>query len=223
MDRDQIYTLLKSSVEELKKTEEDIQSLDDTIVAEKKIFEYGLDIFSFGELERDLENRLDGRKLNFESFMVPENFYDVSMGQILDHITGRLGQSVKDPIVVYVDDEEENLFIFKRKFGKVLTLKTFSAPEKALEYIKSTENVTLVITDEVMPGLTGNQLCDEVKKVKPYMNFILITGNPENDDQLMYKSLRHSRFYEFIQKPVDFDNKYEEYLGMINGLIQKNA
>jgi DNA-binding NtrC family response regulator len=170
-------------------------------------------------LERDLEERLDGRRLDMENFLVPEAFYDVTIGQILDYIEDRVALRRKKSIVVYVDDEEENLFIFRRKFGKDFNLKLFSDPQEALEFIKSNNNVALVITDEVMPGLRGNKLCEEVRKAKPFMKFILITGNPENDENLMYKSLRRGRFYEFIQKPVDFDGKRDEYLELINSII----
>jgi DNA-binding NtrC family response regulator len=78
----------------------------------------------------------------------------------------------------------------------------------------------LVITDEVMPKLSGNELCDAVKKSKPNLKFILITGNPNHDSDLMYLTLRKNRFYEFINKPVDFENKAEEYFSMIQSLIE---
>jgi len=220
MHKEQIYSLIRSAFEELKKEESDICIPEETMLPEKKLFEYGLEPYSLGDLERDLEKRFGGRALNFESFMVPETFYDVTMGSLVEYLAGRLGPASTNPIVVYVDDEEENLFIFKRKFGKVLNLKVFADPREALTFIVGTDDVALVITDEVMPGLTGNQLCDEVKKAKPFMKFILITGNPENDNQLMYKSLRHSRFYEFIQKPVDFDGKFNEYLSLIKNLTE---
>jgi DNA-binding NtrC family response regulator len=125
-------------------------------------------------------------------------------------------------MVVYVDDEEENLFIFKRKFGKKLNLNTFSDPIKALEFIQNSEDVRLVITDEVMPKMSGNELCDRVHLTKPLLRFVLITGNPNSDGDLMYRALRKNRFYEFINKPVDFDTKGDEYLGMIQGLLNFN-
>ncbi len=121
--------------------------------------------------------------------------------------------------VVYVDDEEENLFIFRRKFGKDLNLKTFANPIEALEHIRKSSNIGLVITDEVMPKLSGNQLCDEVRKTKPNMKFILITGNPNQDEDLLYKSLRQNRFYELINKPMDLESKGKEYLSMIKALL----
>jgi len=219
MKSDEIYSVIKASVVELTKQYPELQPLDDQVDRDAIFAGYGFDIFTFGELERDLEERLDGRKLDMEFFLVPETFYDVTVGQVLDYIEKRIATRRKNSIVVYVDDEEENLFIFRRKFGKDLNLKLFSDPQEALDFINSNSEVALVITDEVMPGLRGNQLCEEVRKAKPFMKFILITGNPENDENLMYKSLRRGRFYEFIQKPVDFDGKREKYLELINSFM----
>ena len=221
MKSDEIYSMMKASVIELRKQYPELQPLDDQLNRGAVFTIYGFDVFTFGELERDLEERLDGRKLDMESFLIPEAFYDLTVGQILDYIEERITNRSKNPIVVYVDDEEENLFIFRRKFGKDFNLKLFSDPQEALEFIKSNAKVALVITDEVMPGLRGNKLCEEVRKAKPFMKFILITGNPENDENLMYRSLRRGRFYEFIQKPVDFDGKRNEYLKLINSIIAK--
>jgi CheY-like chemotaxis protein len=219
MKSHEIYNMMKASVTELRKQYPELEPLDDQVNRDATFFDYGFDIFTFGELERDLEERLDGRKLDMESFLVPETFYDVTMGKILDYIEERITTRRKNSIVVYVDDEEENLFIFRRKFGKDFNLKLFSDPQEALDFINTNSAVALVITDEVMPGLRGNKLCEEVRKAKPFMKFILITGNPENDENLMYKSLRHGRFYEFIQKPVDFDRKREEYVELINSIL----
>jgi CheY-like chemotaxis protein len=219
MKRDEIYSMVKASVNELGKQYPELQPLDAQVNRDATFADYGFDVFTLGLLERDLEERLDGRKLDMESFLVPEAFYEVTVGQMPDFIEERITIRSKNPIVVYVDDEEENLFIFRRKFGKDFNLKLFSNPQKALDFINTNSEVALVITDEVMPGLRGNKLCEEVRRAKPFMKFILITGNPENDENLMYKSLRRGRFYEFIQKPVDFDGKRKEYIELINSIM----
>jgi CheY-like chemotaxis protein len=219
MKRDEIYSMVKASVNELRKQYPELQPLDAQVNRDATFADYGFDVFTLGLLERDLEERMDGRKLDMESFLVPEAFYEVTVGQMLDFIEERITTRSKNPIVVYVDDEEENLFIFRRKLGKDFNLKLFSDPQKALDFINTNSEVALVITDEVMPGLRGNKLCEEVRRAKPFMKFILITGNPENDENLMYKSLRRGRFYEFIQKPVDFDGKRKEYIELINSIM----
>lgn len=142
-----------------------------------------------------------------------------TMRHLVDHVMGSVSHHIPSPQVVYVDDEEENLFIFTRKFGKRLNLATFDNPAKAKDYILSAPNVVLVLTDESMPGLTGNQLRDLVHQKKPFLKFILITGNPGQDQDLMYRSLRGNRFYEFFLKPLDLEGKGEEYLRTMEDVL----
>ncbi|MDG5815095.1 response regulator [Chitinispirillales bacterium ANBcel5] len=220
MQTEQILEILKSSVSQVKESNEEIKGFDEHTDLNTSLTDFGFDIVSLAELQRDLEIRLDGRKLHMESLLVPETFNTLSLIDILNHLKTQLATPVKNPIVVYVDDEEENLFIFKRKFNKDLNLKLFNDPKEALQFVSSNPDVAVVITDEVMPGMTGNQLCDAIKKIKPYMKFLLITGNPENDNNLMYKSLRGNRFYDFIQKPVDFDKNRDKYLNIIRNLME---
>lgn len=145
-----------------------------------------------------------------------------TLRHLIDHVTSSLSYHVSSPEVVYVDDEEENLFIFKRKFGKKIGLVTFSDPVAAKNYILSAPNVVLVLTDEVMPILTGNQLRDQVHQKKPYLKFILITGNPGHDQDLMYRTLRGDRFFDFFLKPLDLEGKGEEYLQVISQVLNGN-
>jgi CheY-like chemotaxis protein len=223
MDKATLYVLLKESVDTLAKRDGYFKSLPDMPDFDLPLNDAGLDIVTLPEVAEDLKSRLGGRNLGIEAILNPQDVNAMTIGQLLDQIGSALAPKRKDPIVVYVDDEEENLFVFNRKFGKRLNLKTFTEPYKALEFIRDEENVALVITDEVMPKLNGNGLCDEVHKVKPMMKFILITGNPNSDDDLMYRSLRKSRFYEFINKPVDFEKKGDEYLKMFQDILKSEV
>src|SRR5690606_37783 len=135
------------------------------------------------------------------------------------HIQASLHHGIPTPLVVYVDDEEENLFVFRRKFGKRINLRTYSDPREALAFVLENPDVVLVLTDEVMPGMTGNQLCDEIHKSKPFLKLILITGNPGGDENLLHRSLRFGRFYDFINKPLDFEKRGEDYFEVMNKVL----
>ncbi len=180
------------------------------------------------ELAKELRHRLGGIALNVElMYRMQKAFQGTAagvnqyrtLGDVIRHIQSSLHHGIPNPLVVYVDDEEENLFVFRRKYAKRLNLRTYSNPLEALAFIKDSQDVVLVITDEVMPGMTGNQLCDEVHKSRPFLKFILITGNPSADDNLLHRSLRHGRFYDFINKPLDFDRKGEEYFETVNRVL----
>jgi DNA-binding NtrC family response regulator len=77
----------------------------------------------------------------------------------------------------------------------------------------------LVLTDEVMPRMSGNQLCDRVHAMKPGVKFILLTGNPNNQDDLLYQTMRKNRFYEFLRKPLDLENRYDELLNLFESVL----
>jgi CheY-like chemotaxis protein len=219
MDLATLYVLLKETVSQLAEKDPYFKPLPEKMDGNIPLNEVGLDIVTLPEVAEELKSRLGGRNIGLERVLNPQDVNAMNVGQLLGIIHESLSPKRREPLTVYVDDEEENIFIFKRRFGKSLNLKTFTDPEAALAFIKSDDSVALVITDEVMPRLSGNDLCDEVHKVKPFMRFVLITGNPNNDGDLMYKALRKNRFYDFINKPVDFDKKGEEYLLMFQSLI----
>ncbi|MDB5048093.1 MAG: guanylate cyclase [Fibrobacteres bacterium] len=183
---------------------------------------------NIGELAKELRNRLGGIALNVElMYRMQKAFGGTSSGQnqystigdMVRHIQSSLHHGIQNPVVVYVDDEEENLFVFRRRYAKRVNLRTFSKPDEALAFIKDNSDVVLVLTDESMPGMSGNQLCDQVHMSKPFLKFVLITGNPGGDENLMHRSLRHGRFYDFINKPLDFDKKGEEYFESMNKVL----
>lgn len=219
MDTNKAYEILKEIVDAMADRGENVKRLPPDIQPDKTLDELGIDLFAFADIAEEFSRRFDGRQFHFDAFIVPQEYFYLTLGRFVDSVVKATRPATKNPEVVYVDDEEENLFVLKRKFGKELNLKTFTDPDKALAYIKSNPAVALVITDEVMPGMNGNELCDEVKKTQPNMKFILITGNPNSDEDLMYRSLRHSRFFEFLNKPLDFDRKGADYLKTIKALI----
>ncbi len=182
-------------------------------------------------LGQELKYRFGGFTINVELlYNMQQHFKDTPMDMntyktidhLVTHISASIHHEVPNPVVVYVDDEEENLFIFRRKFGKRFNLKTFENPLEALEYIRTDSNVVLVLTDEMMPAMTGTELCDAAKRTRPFLKFIMVTGNPAGDADLMKTSLSRHRFYEFINKPLDLVNRENEYFEMINEVVSGN-
>lgn len=220
MNRDEIYKVLQTISVELSTNDDSIQRLPENPLWDASLEELQIDILSAQEYLQVLETRIPSKLFRVPPGLIEKLHTFESLGAFCDYLISKGFQKRKDLEVIYVDDEPENLFVFQRKYGKRLNLKTFEDPVAALEYILQNPKVGLVITDEVMPKLSGNELCDKVKLSKPNLKFILITGNPNQDDDLMYLTLRKNRFYEFINKPVDFENKGEEYFSLIQGLIE---
>ena len=219
MNTHRAYAIVRDITAALEARGEKTKTLPETPQPEATLYELGVDLTAFSELIEELALRFSGKDFRLQGYLIPEEYYYLTVEKLLTAIASAFKTTCKEPEVVYVDDEEENLFVFKRKFGKKLKIKAFSDPKAALLYVQRSEDVKLVITDEVMPGMSGNELCDAVHETKPLMKFILITGNPNGDGDLMYRALRQNRFFEFFNKPVDFDAKGQDYLTLINGIL----
>jgi len=128
----------------------------------------------------------------------------------------------KDLKIVYVDDEESNLFAFEGLLNHRFEILTFNAPGKALTYIETHSDVAVAILDQVMPQMTGLELAEVVKKIRPTLTCIMLTGNATK--QLAIDSVERQVFYKFLEKPIDFGSeRFKEILieGIQNHLLDK--
>jgi len=84
--------------------------------------------------------------------------------------------------------------------------------ENALEHINSGEHFDLLITDMMMPGMSGAELAGIVHKESPQTAIILASGYSE---EIARKELAGSKDFYFIAKPYgleDLHNKVKEVL-----------
>jgi CheY-like chemotaxis protein len=225
---DRILVILREVFDRLSRENPSFSPLPNPIDEKTTLESLHVNDANIGEVARELRSRFGGIALNVELMYKMHKAFGrtavldgyETLADVIRHIQAGLHHGVANPVVVYVDDEEENLFVFRRRYAKRLNLRTFSRPEDALAFIRDNPEVVLVLTDEAMPGMSGNQLRDEVHKTKPFLKFILITGNPGGDEHLLEKSLRHGRFYDFISKPLDFEKKGEEYYATITRVLE---
>ena len=101
--------------------------------------------------------------------------------------------------VYIVDDERTELTLLTAQLEKVgLKTAAFSDPRRALEAIL-TEPPDAVITDVVMPGLSGIDLLRQVRARFPALPVIVITGKQANGDA---ESAFEAGATDFLTKPV---------------------
>src|ERR1700761_2518677 len=78
--------------------------------------------------------------------------------------------------ILCVDDEETprtlRKLILEKQGYQVLTA---ASGAQALEILDSAE-ITVVLSDQMMPGMTGTELTKSVKAIRPKMPVILISG-----------------------------------------------
>ncbi len=119
--------------------------------------------------------------------------------------------------IVLIDDEEENRrlieFFFKME-GSDIELLSFSDPFAALEAVKQHTDIALLISDLVMPGMTGEEVLREVKATIPDLPVIIVTGHGTIDNAV---SLLKSGAYDFVTRPF----KREEFLNRVDQALEK--
>jgi signal transduction histidine kinase len=117
--------------------------------------------------------------------------------------------------VLYIDDEENNLLAFKASFRRNFEIFTASSGAQGLN-ILTHHKVHIIIADQRMPGSTGVEFFDVVRKVHPDPIRILLTGYTDVD--AIIDAINKGQIYRYIKKPWDdlelettINNAYEIY------------
>ncbi len=118
------------------------------------------------------------------------------------------------PVIICVDDElfvlaslEEQL---KYQFGERYQIKTTSSGNEALEifkhYQKDMIEIPLMIADQVMPGMQGDELLIEIHTMAPDTLSILLTGLASAE--AVGNAVNFASLYRFIAKPWHRDDLF---------------
>ncbi len=85
--------------------------------------------------------------------------------------------------VMYVDDEEGLIFLMKRMLSRLKYRCTaFSDPHEALEAFRAApDSFDGVLTDLAMPGMTGVQLVEAIRAIRPEVRVAVVTGYDQDD------------------------------------------
>jgi response regulator RpfG family c-di-GMP phosphodiesterase len=101
--------------------------------------------------------------------------------------------------VLFVDDEPFILKAMKRLFhNDPLNILTASNGREGLEVIKS-QPVQLLVSDNIMPEMTGVELIRHVKRCSPDTIRIILSGQSDMDSVL--RAINDGEAYRFVLKP----------------------
>lgn len=107
-------------------------------------------------------------------------------------------KGLSDFTILFVDDEPDIVDSLRRSFRKVYAVLTATSGNEALELLK-TCNVDLIISDQRMPGMTGDELLARAKIMQPDAIRILLTGY--SDLESMMKCVNEANIYKYLTKP----------------------
>lgn len=103
------------------------------------------------------------------------------------------------PTILYIDDEEDNLLVFKSAFRRKYNVIVTTSASEALETVNTVE-VPLIITDQRMPNKTGVELLKEIPKDNP-ISKIILTGF--SDVEIIIEAINNCNIFRYITKPWD--------------------
>ncbi|HOD72502.1 MAG TPA: diguanylate cyclase [Deltaproteobacteria bacterium] len=117
--------------------------------------------------------------------------------------------------ILLVDDEQETLdLIAEYLTEKGFDLSTSTTAEHAIQLAEQ-DGYQIAIVDLHLPGMTGSELLKHIKKVRPHIQVIMITGYGTIRDAVECMKLGAS---DFITKPILLDHLHLT----INRILQES-
>ena len=104
------------------------------------------------------------------------------------------------PLVLYVDDERGNRVVFEQSFGQKFRIKTAAGGAEALELLGK-EDVAVLLTDQRMPEMSGDELLRAVKDRHPQVVRVVITAYA--DVEPILAAINEGLVARYVIKPWD--------------------
>jgi CheY-like chemotaxis protein len=102
--------------------------------------------------------------------------------------------------LLYLDDEEINLMLFKEMFKKDFEVHTVSSATEALEFLRENP-VEVILTDQRMPVMSGVEFLEEFSKMAPEKppKRVMVSGySPEGE---INEAIDKKILDQFVSKP----------------------
>ena len=106
---------------------------------------------------------------------------------------------MRDHAVLCVDDEKDNLDMLSRLLDKKYKVFTALSAENALDTLETEKNISLIISDQKMPDMTGVELLKKSIQTHPDTVRILLTGYSEMD--AIIQAVNEGHIYHYVNKP----------------------
>lgn len=105
--------------------------------------------------------------------------------------------------VLLVDDDENVLDSYRRRLGRVMHVETNTDPVRALELVKQSEPFAVIISDHMMPRMTGVEFLTECYAHSPDSIRMMLTG--ASDFESAIEAVNSGNIFRFLLKPCPSD------------------
>lgn len=107
------------------------------------------------------------------------------------------------PEILVVDDEESIRKLVKARFEReYYTVHTAENANQAIQMLNANPKIAITITDIKMPGKSGLELTQDIKRAHPHTKVIVMTGHGEKSTAI--EALQKGASY-YIEKPFDLN------------------
>ena len=108
--------------------------------------------------------------------------------------------------ILIVDDERPNLTVLRNFLEAGYTVHEAQSGPQALELAKKID-LDVVITDQRMPDMSGVEMLEELRHLKPDIAGIVLTGY--TDPPALISAINRARVFRFLKKPWQPDDILE--------------
>lgn len=108
------------------------------------------------------------------------------------------------PKLMVVDDEPENLDLMYRTFRRQFQIFKAESPAIALETLDREGEMAVIISDHLMPQMTGVEFLTSTIERFPHTIRILLSGLGEEMDGLG-ENMKKAQVFKLITKPCNID------------------
>lgn len=117
--------------------------------------------------------------------------------------------------ILFVDDEEINLELFKLSFSGTFNIFTANSARVGLEILR-VNDIPIIITDYNMPEMNGLKFIEEIKQSSPDRVCIIVSGFTDNISRknkdlvfgLIQKPWKKNQIHNLIKS--GFENYYQQ-------------
>jgi len=115
--------------------------------------------------------------------------------------------------LLLVDDDKTSLYEYREMLQTEYKVRTADSGEKAIEMIKKTNIIDLVLLDIKMEGMSGIEALKEIKAINPDVFVIMMTGYSRKDN--IIQSLK-GHADDFLEKPAHYSVLFESIKNLLD-------
>lgn len=105
------------------------------------------------------------------------------------------------PHILYVDDEPDNLTVFKSTFRRDYKIHLANSAHEGVEILKENPQIEAIITDQRMPEVTGVEFLESILPNYPNPIRMILTGFSDVED--IIDAINKGQVARYITKPWD--------------------